>query len=563
VNGLYMVRASKQEHDLWGRLIGASELWGWDNMLRAMKKSENFTQPAQKAKESVPSLQWNSSSHGSTGPIQTGWPAISYPIVESYLQAASAQGTNMSSDPNNGASWGSFLATPCIDQTSWERSSSRTGYLGGSEQRPNLHVLTNHQVTKVLLDTSVPTSVEATGVQYAAGAGQQVKTVYARREVVISGGSINSPLLLQQSGIGDKEELKSVGIEVMVDLAGVGHNMQDHLSSSVVFTPRPDVRIPQTSITGDRQEDSFVNSAISYVNMKTLLGDYSETLISNARDNLTAVINSAAVSDAVKKAYNVTYTTQVEDVFTSDIGPVELLFALTYGQVMVQVALQQPLSRGSITPSSSDPFQAPKIDAGYLRQDVDLQLLREGFKLARRVGNTKPLSDHVLAETSPGPTVQTDEEWESWIRNNVGTEYHPSSTCSMLPREQGGVVDGDLLVYGTKNLRVIDASVPPMTFSAHLMSITYGIGEIGAEIIKKARQQQQQQQSQQMAAPTATSSSSDSTHSAPIPDSNLISNGALSLSLRHRVAYGAAAAAAAVAAATFNAFASIYVAVGV
>lgn len=161
----------------------------------------------------------------------------------------------------------------------------------------------------------------------------------------------------------------------------------------------------------------------------------------------------------------------------------ELLFAMTFGQIQVQAALQHPFSRGSITIKSDDIFDAPIINPSYLEQDTDIALLRAGFRMARAILQQKPLSDHVSDEVHPGNNVQSDDQWDNWIRDSVGTEYHPSCTCSMLPREMGGVVDKNLLVYGTSNLRVIDAAVPPLSVSAHLMSVTYGIAEIGAEIV--------------------------------------------------------------------------------
>ena len=115
---------------------------------------------------------------------------------------------------------------------------------------------------------------------------------------------------------------------------------------------------------------------------------------------------------------------------------------------------------------------------------ADIQVLRQGIKLARSIGDTEPLKDNMLVETWPGPDVETDQQWEDWLRGQVFTEFHPSSTCSMLPLEQGGVVDANLRVYGLSNVRVADASVPPIAFSAHLMSSTYGIAEQASTIIR-------------------------------------------------------------------------------
>jgi choline dehydrogenase-like flavoprotein len=115
---------------------------------------------------------------------------------------------------------------------------------------------------------------------------------------------------------------------------------------------------------------------------------------------------------------------------------------------------------------------------------TDIEILREGIKLARRIGETAPLASSLTEETWPGSDVQTDDEWDEWIRPEVFTEYHPSSTCAMLPLEQGGVVDANLRVYGLANVRVADASVPPIALSAHLMSSTYGIAEQASSMIR-------------------------------------------------------------------------------
>lgn len=488
VNSMYMVRASAREFNSWGSLIGAPELWGWDSMFAAMKKSENFQEPVQAVQDVVPSLKWNPASHGTSGNIMTGWPGKSYPFVQSFLTAVSNTGTPVNNDPDAGENWGAYLATSAIKAENWHRSSSRTGYLDPIDtERTNIHVLTGHQATKVLFDTADPNNVKATGVQYGTDANSPLLTVNAAKEVIISGGTINSPQLLQHSGIGDAAQLSPLGINSTVDLPGVGHNVQDHVSAALLYPPKDPNQQPPAKITGDPVTDSFVQSAIAYINLTTLVGAAEAgPLLDSVRTDVTNAINSAAVPDAVKQAWNVTYTSQVNNIYNSPVGLVEILLADIFGTVNIQVALQQPMSRGSILVTSADPFTPPAIDPKYLTLDVDLRLLREGHKLARRIGSA--MTDVLGAESQPGAAAVTDDAgWDGFIRQNAGTEYHPSSSCSMLPREQGGVVDKNLLVYGTQNLRVIDASIAPTSVSAHLMTATYGIAEIGADIIKAAR----------------------------------------------------------------------------
>lgn len=484
INGLYYVRASQIEHDAWADLIDAPEIWGWPNMLKAMKKSETFTPPSDSITSQV-DIPYNASSHGKSGPIHVTWPAKMYDAVGAFIKTVPSLGTPASENPDGGESWGTFVASSTINPHNWTRSFSRTGYLDPYTYRSNLVVLTGNQVTKVHLSGDSSSGLNATGVQFATGAGAKTHTVHARQEVVLSGGTINDPQILQLSGIGDPTLLNKYNIDVKKDLPGVGQHVQDHLASAVHFSTNS--QLPEQQITGNEETDSYVNSAISYVNITTLFGDYSNTLLEELRANTTNVVNSLDAPDAVKRGYNATYTTQLNDIFTSNVGPVELLLGIAFGDIQVQAALQHPLSRGSIKINSADPFDAPTIDAGYLRNFVDLQLLREGFKMARRVGNTSPMKSLTTGETIPGSDVSSDDDWEEWIRKNVGTEYHPSCSCAQLPEHLGGVVDKNLIVYGTKNLRVIDASVPPFSLSAHLMAATYGIGEIGAELIQSAR----------------------------------------------------------------------------
>ena len=482
INGLYYVRNSEVEQNTMARLTGDTKTWGWDNLLRAMKKSENFSPPLSSVRDQA-HISYESSSHGHNGPIHTTWPAVTYPPVGAFMQAANKVLASINKDPYNGKSWGTYVSLATINRhNKWTRSFSRSDYLEPNANNANLHVLTGHQVTRVNFDRSNSKSVRATGVQYAAGSGAARQNVHARHEVILSGGTINDPQILQLSGIGDSSLLKKHGIDVVVDLPGVGQNLQDHLSAGMSFKPKRKSDAGQTSLTGNAKTDSFVNTAVSYVDFGKLFknpGGY----VNKLQSNISSVINSANVPSEVKAGYKRTYKAQVNDIFTSKVGPVEILFNVMFGNINIQAALQHPLSRGTIKIRSKDPFQAPAIDANYLDHNSDLTILRQAFKLIRKVAQESPLSDHIDYETNPGKSVQSNADWEKWIRQNGNTEYHPSCTCSMLPRNQGGVVDSDLKVYGTSNLRVIDASVPPLSVSAHLMSVTYGIAEIGAELI--------------------------------------------------------------------------------
>ncbi|KAL9935400.1 hypothetical protein V8E36_005748 [Tilletia maclaganii] len=491
INGLYMVRPSKIEADLWASYTGAQDRFSWDTgLLPAMKKSENFSPPTAAVTSTVPLTQYNANSHGTGGPIHATWPATSYPIVQAYLQTLDNLGVPVNPDPDSGNSWGTFYATSSINPSNWTRSFSRTGYLDPNVPRPNLDVLTGYQVGKILFDSSNSTSLRATGVHYCEYDGAPTYTLNATREVILSGGAINSPQVLQLSGIGFSTLLNKYNIPVLKNLPGVGYHLQDHLATSVGFSPSTENLAP-TDITGNPKQDSYVNAAISYVNLTTLFGGQSgaDVFLNELRANVSQMVDAYDAPAEVKAGYRRTLSDQIEQIFNSPVGVMELLFAMGFGNVAVQGALQHPLSRGSIQIVSANPFTPPHIDPGYLSVQADTILMRQGLKLARRVGTSAPLDDFFGDENAPGSGTDSDEGWEEYVRESVGTEYHPSCSCSQLPEELGGVVDKDLLVYGTSNVRVIDASIPPISLAAHLMTATYGIGEIGAQLLKDARRE--------------------------------------------------------------------------
>jgi choline dehydrogenase len=251
---------------------------------------------------------------------------------------------------------------------------------------------------------------------------------------------------------------------------------------------------------------SYVNSAIAYVNATVLFGNGVSDLQTGVLGEMDEFTSNAGPDAGVIAGYKAIYSTTANNILTSPLGLIELLLANNVnGSVRITAALQHPFSNGQIYINSSNPMDYPVIDPNYLAHPagtfscllptlvppfgtdiylLDVQILREGLKLARRLGETDPLKSSVSVESWPGPDVQSDQEWEDWLRGQVYTEFHPSSTCAMLPRDQGGVVDASLHVYGLSNVRVADASVPPISFSAHLMSSTYGLAEQASTIIR-------------------------------------------------------------------------------
>ncbi|KAI0766229.1 GMC oxidoreductase [Trametes elegans] len=496
MNGMYQVRPSKLEVDTWASLVDGGDKWDWEALFEEMNASETFTPPSDEI-QAIGNIQYKKENHGTNGPIHATYPGFLPPVVGNWTTTLGNIGVAVAEDAYGGDAWGAYIATSSINPTNWTRSYSRSGYIDPLPPRPNLSVLPNATVTRIIFDTSNKNNLTATGVEWASGAGAPRSTVNAKKEVILAGGAIGSPHVLLHSGVGPSDVLSAAGVDVVLDLPGVGQHVQDHISTQVSWkttaATEQSISAENTANGGTNSPEflSFINSATAYVNITDLLGDSAAQFKQQVLDALDSSTNSLVPSSSaeVKKGYQTIYKATA-DFLSSPVGQVEILLSLSNGPVDgsntlgIQAALQHPFSHGRIYISNNDPFTPPVIDPQYLSHSADLTIIREGLKLARKIGNTEPLKAVIGDEITPGSAVQSDEDWEKWLINQVGTEYHPSCSLAMLPREQGGVVDGDLKVYGTANVRVVDASVWAGQFSAHLQAPVYGLAEQAAKFIR-------------------------------------------------------------------------------
>ncbi|KAI0743155.1 GMC oxidoreductase [Daedaleopsis nitida] len=495
MNGLYDVRPSKIEIDAMSRLVDGGDKWSWDNFYQGLQASETFTPPTSDI-QAIANIQYDASSRGTSGPVHASYPGFEFTTIGNWTSTLVNVGVKATANAYGGEGWGAFIATNTINPANWTRSYARSAYIDPLPPRDNLAVLPNATVTRLLFDTSNANNLTATGIEWASGADAPRQTVKVRKEVILSSGAMGSPRVLQYSGVGPADVLKTAGVDVQVDLPGVGQHLQDHVSTGLLFKTDTDTAasLYASKATGNTPQFlSYVNSAIAYVGSSILFGDDgSTTLRQQIADALPSSLDTLvpSTSDAVKQGYAAIYNTTLNDVFPSSVGQVEILLQLTStapdgsNALIIQAGLQHPYSQGRLYITSADPFTQPTLDPQYLSHPVDKTILREGLKLARKIAGTAPLSAAVGEEVTPGSAVQTDAEWEAWLAQNIGTEFHPSSTCAMLPREQGGVVDADLKVYGLGNVRVVDASVFPISVSAHLQAPVYGLAEQAAKMIR-------------------------------------------------------------------------------
>ncbi|CAG7928293.1 unnamed protein product [Penicillium olsonii] len=491
INGLYMTRPGKDEINAWQEMLGdmdGADKWSWDSFYAALKKSETFTPPSDAIAEQG-GITWNASDHGTEGPIHASYPDYTFDQVGDWSTSLQKIGVDISSNMYGGDVWGAEVSTSCINPSNWTRSYSRTGYLDPLPDRTNYDVLANAHVTRLVFDNSTSTNLTASSVEYTSDNGTTISTVKVKKEVILASGSVGSPAVLLYSGVGPKDVLSDAGVDLVSELPGVGQHLQDHISATVMWSTNVDTA---GSIWYEDGADktktnylSYIDDAIAYVNSTGLYGSKVDEYEKKFLADMDKYTPNTTSDDGVIAGYKAIYNTTASKIFQSPMGQIELLFMNSdaSGDVGISAALQHPFSHGRIYINSSNPIDYPVIDPNYFANPSDIEMLLEGIKMARKVGETTPMSNNLTKETAPGSSVQTDDEWKQWLREQASTEFHPSSSCAMLPKDQGGVVDAKLRVYGLANVRVADASIVPIALSSHLMASTYGVAEQASTII--------------------------------------------------------------------------------
>ena len=439
LNGLLYVRGQPQDYDRWRQMGNAG--WGWDDVLPLFKRAENNKRGADEY-------------HGNQGPLSVSNMRIQRPITDAWVAAAQAAGYKFNPD-HNGADQegvGFFQLTT----KNGRRCSAAVAYLNPARTRPNLQVITHAQVEKVVIEGQ-----RATGVQYKDKSGA-LRTINTGKEIILSGGTINSPQLLMLSGIGEADQLQDQGVEVKKDLHGVGKNMQDHLQARLVYkTHEPTLNDEVSSLMGQAK-----------IGLKYLMS------------------RSGPMSMAASLATGFLKTRP--DVETPDIQfHVQPLSAENPGKgadkfsaFTMSVCQLRPESRGEIRLASSDGHSYPKIIPNYLSTETDCRTVVEGVNIARRIARHAPLTSKISEEYRPSPDLDI-EDYDAtldWVRNNTASIYHPTGTCKMGSGKDT-VVDARLRVHGIAGLRVADCSIMPEIVSGNTNAPAIMIGEKASDLI--------------------------------------------------------------------------------
>ncbi|KAF5382002.1 hypothetical protein D9615_004345 [Tricholomella constricta] len=502
INLLGLALAGAVEYDQIGQLGNPG--WSYQNTLKYFKKATNMSvAPADLQRESH--ATFSPKFHGTSGPIKTSFSSWFSQAIPPFYNAMVKLGFVPVQDGGNGLDSGTVWNPPLnIDQETKTRSYSAVAYYLPNAGRPNLHLLTNAQVIKINLSNKPDASGKytATGVTYISNGVTHTASV--RKDVIVSAGSVQSPQLLELSGIGNKTILEAAGVKSLIDLPGVGENYQDHLITTT------SIKIPNTIETWDIFGNPVPNATafsqyetnrtgpyassinvVAFGSATKLTGD--KKLLSQWLQSIDKQFNASNPSPGRRAVYEI----ERKRLMWNDKSATLELYcapALSYPQFFepntsyVQIASIQthPFSRGSIHLNSSNPLAPPLIDLNAWAFDIDKQIHIQGAKYARMVTKTAPFSKIVESYVYPGLDIDTDQEWESFISNTIDTPFHPTGTNAMLPKAYGGVVDPKLKVYGTNNIRVVDVSILPFNLATHLAGTAYAIAEQAADIIKVA-----------------------------------------------------------------------------
>ncbi|MDY7218197.1 choline dehydrogenase [Denitrificimonas sp. JX-1] len=441
INGMCYSRGAPEIFDLWAEQ--GNKGWSYAEVLPYFKRAENYEHGA-------------SEFHGGDGPLAVTQAKHMNPTQKAWLEAAQEAGFPYSND-HNGAKPEGF--GPC-DSTikNGRRISTAVAYLNPVKNRQNLHIETHAYVTRLLF-----TGLRVTGVEYVQGT--DTKQVFAQREVISSCGTFQSPQLLMLSGIGDAEHLNEFGIKPVVDLKGVGQNLHDHIGTAVQMT----CPLPVTDYKLISSAAAKVSAGLRY--LLTRRGP----LASNSIEAIAYLRSGAYGHDELDLKYYLVPVLTGDGELVKEHGVTNLII------------LTRPESRGQLRLKSADPMDKPIIDANYLADERDREVLRRGVRIAREIFSQPAYTPYRGREYLPGADCTSDEALDEFFRNTCSVNYEAVGTCKM-GHDAMAVVNDKLQVHGVEGLRVVDGAVMPRITTGDPSASIIMIAEKAADLILEAVQ---------------------------------------------------------------------------
>ncbi len=446
INGMIYMRGQKGDYDRWADVTG-DDRWRWNQVMPLFRRTEDHH-------------GGNSEFHGANGEWRVERQRLRWEILDAFREAARQTGIPNTDDFNRGDNEGCGYFE--VNQKAGIRWNTAKAFLRPAVQRGNLTIMTGCHVEKLVLEPSVQ-GTQCTGVEFTGGG--RAWSAQATRETLLSAGAIGSPQILQLSGIGPALLLHQHGIQPVVDLPGVGENLQDHLQIRMVF-----------KVQGVKTLNTLANSWHG----KLRIGAEYLLKRSGPMSMAPSQLGLFTKSDASQSSANVQY--HVQPLSLDRFGePLHRFPAFT-----ASVCNLRPSSRGHVRIASADTYAAPKITPNYLSTAEDRQVAADSLRLTRRIASASALSAYSPEEFKPGPQFQTDDQLAQ-ASGDIGTTiFHPVGTCKMGRADDlMAVVDSELRVRGVKGLRVVDGSVMPFITSGNCNSPIIMIADRAADLIRE------------------------------------------------------------------------------
>ena len=444
INGMVYVRGNRHDYDRWAQfgLPG----WSYEDVLPAFRRSEGH-------------IERDGAYHGTGGELTVCRARGANPLFDAFVEAGREAGHSVNDDFNGAEQLGFGRYDFTIRRG--KRCSTSTAFLRPVRDRRNLRIVTDCLVRRVTVEGG-----RATGVEVADR--DRARTVRAAREVILCGGTVNSPQLLMLSGIGPGEELGRHGIDVIHELPGVGRNLQDHVDCVIAYACTKPITLYR-DLRADRMLRAVIEGMLFGRGIATTF-PYEAGAFLKSRADLLAPDIQVHFMPALERTANLHFPKPFGKPPEATHG-----FSLRVGPV-------NPESRGWIGLSSADPAAPALIQPNYLQDEADCRTTIAGIRMVRDVIAQPAFDAYRGRELAPGDDMQSDSELTAWLRANAMTTFHPVGTCRM-GTDPMAVVDATLAVHGISRLRVADASVMPVIVSGNTNAPAIMIGEKAAEFI--------------------------------------------------------------------------------
>ena len=439
INGLLYIRGQEQDYNTWKQLGNTG--WGWNDVLPYFLKSEKQERGLSKY-------------HGSDGPLYVSDQRIKLDILDEFMNAAEEIGIPKVTDFNKGDNFGCGYFQ--VNVKNGLRCSTSVAYLKPIKSRNNLKIEIKAHVKNIEFENT-----KATSLYY--WKDNKIYKVKAKKELILSAGSIGSPHILQTSGIGEAYKLKKHGINIVKNSPGVGKNLQDHLMMRPVYKVK---------------NIKTLNKKINSIMGKILIGMEYAFFRSGPMTMGASQLCGFAKSDSSKKTPNLQF--HIQPISTDKLGGSSLH---NFNAFTPTVANIRPTSRGEININSADTREDPKIKMNYLSTHEDRKVTADGLRLIRKIVlETEIFKKYEPEELRPGIIIKDDEELVKVASDYAQTIFHPVGTCKM-GKDENSVVNDRLLVHGLQNLRIVDASIMPNITSGNTNAPTIMIAEKAADMI--------------------------------------------------------------------------------